>query len=217
MTFEASKAAMRRNFDYRFAAKYFVGEGIDIGCGPDPISNYREFYPLMTGLRQWDQPDGDGMLLEGVPDESFDFVHSSHSLEHMTNPIVSVDNWTRVLKRGGHMILLLPEEDMFEQGVWPSQYTNGDHLTSWTIFQDASWSPVPTNLLEFLQLFPDLEVLKIEKLDGTFLYGLPMCDQTRLPIGECAIEVVLRKRTQEELDAKGRLPRREEKMFTYKA
>jgi hypothetical protein len=65
---EASKAAMRRNFDRRFSTTYFVGSGIDIGCGHDSRDQFAEFYPLMTSLRRWDQDDGDGMLLEEILD-----------------------------------------------------------------------------------------------------------------------------------------------------
>lgn len=213
--FESSKAIMRRNFDRRFATTYFRGVGIDIGCGSDPIVNYHEFYPLMQGMRNWDLVDGDGALLEGVDDESFDFVHSSHSLEHMTDPFLAVTNWTRVLKKGGHMILLLPDEDMFEQGNWPSKYAGADHITSWTIKKQSSWSPVSYNVTDFFGQFADkLEIIKIEKLDSTYIYNAHAVDQTRGPIQECAIEVILKKRTDEELERKGTLPPKQ--VFSYK-
>lgn len=211
---EASKAAMRRNFDRRFATTYFVGNGIDIGCGNDPIDQFAEFYPLMTGLKRWDQADGDGMLLDGIQDETFDFVHSSHSLEHMQQPDVAMTNWLRVLKPGGHMVLMLPDEDMFEQGIWPSPYAGKDHVTSWTISKHESWCPQSINIIEFLSKFiKDIEILKIEKLDSTYIYSAARCDQTQTQIGECAIEIILRKKTQEEKNRFGRLPSRE--LFTY--
>lgn len=207
--YEASKATMRRNFDRRFATTYFVGDGIDIGCGHDCIGRYSEFYPLLTSIRPYDQEHGDGTYLADIADESFDFVHSSHSLEHMSDMSTAMTNWVRVLKPGGHMILLLPDEDMFEQGTWPSVYTNGDHQCSFTIYKNESWCKDSINILEFLMNYPMLEILKLEKLDSTYLYSAPKMDQTRLPIGECAIEIILRKRTQEEFDAKGRLPKSE--------
>lgn len=212
---ESVKAIMRRNYDRRFATTYFVGNGIDIGCGTQPISLYAEFFPGMSGLRTWDLPDGDGKLLEGVEDESFDFVHSSHSLEHMSDPQIAMENWIRVLKKGGHMILLLPDEDMFEQGQWPSAYAGADHITAWTIKKQQSWCPASINVVDFFGQFTDtMEILKIEKLDATYLYNLDRVDQTRTPIGECAIEVILRKKTDEEIRRKGRLPK--EQVFSYK-
>lgn len=211
--FETSKAVMRRNFDRRFATNYFVGDGIDVGCGGDSIWNYREFYPLMKSCRSWDLQDGDGALLEGIEDSTFDFVHSSHSLEHMSDPHVAMENWIRVLKPGGHMIIMLPDEDMFEQGNWPSRYAGTDHVTSWTIYKDESWSPASRNVTMFFSGW-NSEILKIEKLDSTYLYNINATDQTRMPVGECAIEVILRKWTDEELTRKGRLPPQE--MFTIK-
>lgn len=203
---ESTKAVARRNFDRRFSTVYFVGDGIDIGCGQDSIANYQEFYPLMKSCRPWDQPDGDGMLLDGVADESFDFVHSSHSLEHMNDPNIAMSNWIRVLKKGGHMVLLLPDEDMFEQGTWPSMYAGPDHITSWTIHKQSSWCPVSHNVTDFFGAFSELEILKIEKLDSTYLYSWPKMDQTRGIIQECAIEVILRRKTDDEISRKGRLP-----------
>lgn len=204
---ESTKAVARRNFDRRFCTTYFVGDGIDIGCGQDSIINYNEFYPLMKSLRPWDLQDGDGMLLDGVPDESFDFVHSSHSLEHMADPKVAMDNWLRVLKLGGHMVLLLPDEDMFEQGSWPSAYAGADHINSWTISKSKSWCPASINVLDFFSEYNNIvEVLKVEKLDSTYLYSWPKLDQTRGIIQECAIEIILRKKTAEENNRHGRLP-----------
>lgn len=212
---ESTKAVARRSHDRRFTTTYFVGNGMDVGCGQDPIANYKEFYPLMGDVRPWDLSDGDGALLEGVENESLDFLHSSHSLEHMQDPYVAMDNWLRVLKKGGHMVLLLPDEDMFEQGVWPSTYAGADHITSWTIKKKESWCPASINVLDFFGKYSDMvEILKVEKLDSTFLYTWEKMDQTRGIIQECAIEVILRKRTDDELKRKGRLP--PESYFTFR-
>lgn len=208
---------MRRLYDRRFATTYFVGNGIDVGCGPDPISQYQELFPLMRNVRAWDQKDGDGQLLEGIADESLDFVHSSHSLEHMKDPADAMKNWIRVLKPGGHLIIMLPDEDLFEQGKWPSTFSGADHVTAWTIGKKKSWCPASISLIDFLKNYvEDVEILRLELLNNTFLYNQPHMDQTRTPIGECAIEVILRKRTAEEKKAKGRLPQAQ-RGFVYTA
>jgi len=150
MPFETSKAVMRRNFDRRFATTYFVGDGIDIGCGPDPLSNFEEMFPYMNSCKGWDLKDGDATYLAGIKDESLDFIHSSHCLEHLENFTDAMSNWIRVLKGGGHMILLLPDEDMFEQGVWPSRYSGVDHKTSWTIYKSDSWCEASKNVISDL-------------------------------------------------------------------
>jgi len=203
---EASKSMMRRLHDSRFATRYFVGQGIDVGAGNDPISLYRELFPAMGQVRAWDMPDGDAQLLAGVADESLDFVHSSHCLEHMRDPAQALQNWFRVLKPGGHMVCVVPDEDLYEQGRFPSTY-NADHKWTFSLWKSASWSQYSVNLLELLpRLGAAVQVLKLELLDASFRYALPRFDQTCTPVGECAIEMVLRKRTAAEVSAAGRLP-----------
>ena len=204
---ETSKALIRRLQDARYTNTYFKGDGIDIGCGPDPLSKYTQQFPLMTGLKPWDLADGDAQLMANATDESYDFVHSSHCLEHLHDPYEAFDNWIRICKPGGHIITTIPDEDLYEQGVWPSNH-NPDHKTSWTISKDQSWSPVSINLLEFLYQYKDkVEILKVELINQAFMYGVQRFDQTYHSIAECAIEFIVRKRTAEEIEKLGRLPK----------
>lgn len=204
--YEASKAVMRRLYDSRFATRYFVGSGIDIGCGPDPISQYSEQFPLMESCRSWDMPDGDAQYLESVDDNTFDFVHSSHCLEHMVDPKTAMTHWLRVLKPNGHLVITIPEEDLYEQGIFPST-NNDDHKWTFTIAKAKSWSNKSINLASFLAEFSDTaQILKIELLDASFRYGLQRFDQTLTPIGECAIEFIMRKLPSEEIQRLGRYP-----------
>ena len=204
--YEASKAVMRRLHDSRFATRYFIGSGIDIGCGPDPISQYSEQFPLMESCRNWDMPDGDAQYLESVDDNTFDFVHSSHCLEHMVDPKTAMTHWLRVLKPNGHLVITIPEEDLYEQGIFPST-NNDDHKWTFTIAKAKSWSNKSINLASFLAEFSDTaQILKIELLDASFRYGLQRFDQTLTPIGECAIEFIMRKLPSEEIQRLGRYP-----------
>lgn len=43
--------------------------------------------------------------------ESYDFVLSSHALEHTANPIQALSEWVRLLKKEGILVLLLPHKD----------------------------------------------------------------------------------------------------------
>jgi SAM-dependent methyltransferase len=47
--------------------------------------------------------------LAGRPDGSYDFVLSSHCLEHTANPFVALHEWRRVTRQGGHLLLILPD------------------------------------------------------------------------------------------------------------
>ena len=52
----------------------------------------------------------EGSTLQGIADGAYDFVLSSHSLEHMANPIKALHNWKRVLKPEGFLVLVLPDK-----------------------------------------------------------------------------------------------------------
>ena len=115
MAWEQSKAAKRRFNCGEFHTKYFVGKGIDIGGKPDPLGQYCGIFSKMAEVRVWDKEDGDAQYMQGVEDESYDFVHSSHCLEHMEDPAVAFENWIRILRPGGHIISTVPDEDLYER------------------------------------------------------------------------------------------------------
>ncbi|HVX15492.1 MAG TPA: methyltransferase domain-containing protein [Pirellulales bacterium] len=188
------KAVMRRIHQHAYASHFFVGDGIDIGSGRDPLGQYKNQFPSMRSCREWDLADGDAQLLTGINDNSYEFLHSSHCLEHMHDPVEALHNWFRVIKPFGHMVVLIPDEDLYEQRVWPSRY-NEDHKCSFTIDKRRSWSPVSRNLLDLLKTLPETaRVVKIELLDGGFLSALSHVDQTTAAyISESAIEFVVRK------------------------
>lgn len=188
-----SKSIFRKMADARYATRYLVGDGIDIGSGSDPLERYMEFFPLMRSCRSWDVADGDAQLMEGVPDASLDFVHSSHCIEHMFDPWTAIDNWLRVLKPGGHLVCIVPDEDMYEQGVWPSMW-NTDHKHTFTIHKHESWCNESINVTDLVSdTAVETKILKIELLDATFRYKLDDTDQTATPIGECGIEFIVKR------------------------
>lgn len=49
--------------------------------------------------------------LSFIPDASYDFLLSSHMLEHSANPLRALYEWQRVLKVGGTLFLVLPHKD----------------------------------------------------------------------------------------------------------
>ena len=51
-----------------------------------------------------------GSLL-GLADDSYDVVLSSHTLEHLANPLPALREWRRVCRPGGHLLLVLPHRD----------------------------------------------------------------------------------------------------------
>ncbi|HEX8442045.1 MAG TPA: methyltransferase domain-containing protein [Allosphingosinicella sp.] len=192
--------------DSNYIRKYFVGSGIDIGGKPDPLALYTELFPLMDSVRVWDWEDGDAQFMAGVDDQSFDFVFASHCLEHLVDPREGLRNWMRIVKPGGHLIINVPDEDMYEQGIFPSTF-NRDHKWTFTIFKSRSWSDRSINLAELVAgLGEAADVRKLEMIDAAYRHQLPRFDQTLSPVAEAAIELVIRRRPAEEIAAGGRLP-----------
>lgn len=200
---ELSKSIVRRMADPNFARRWFVGEGLDIGGKPDPLSLYVDFFPLLRSVRVWDWEDGDAQDLAGVAPDSLDLVHSSHCLEHLRDPAAGLAAWFRAVKPGGFLVVTVPDEDLYEQGVFPSTF-NRDHKWTFTIRKARSWSERSINLLDLAAgLGEAADIEKIALLNAGFRYDLPRFDQTLTPLAECGIELVVRKRTAAELAAGG--------------
>jgi SAM-dependent methyltransferase len=204
---ECSKSIARRLADVNFTSRYFVGHGIDIGGKPDPLALYQELFCRMESVRTWDWEDGDAQFLASVNDDSLNFIHSSHCLEHLVDPREGLKNWLRVVRPGGHLIITIPDEDMYEQGQFPSTF-NRDHKWTFTVWKPQSWSDRSISVFEMISsLGAAVDVVKVEQLIATYRFALPRYDQTLSPVGECGIEIILRKRTASEIAAKGRWQR----------
>lgn len=53
----------------------------------------------------------DGGNLNQIGDNTYDFVLSCHSLEHMANPLKALMEWKRIIKNNSHVLLILPHKD----------------------------------------------------------------------------------------------------------
>lgn len=204
---QCSKSITRRLSDPNFVNRYFVGNGIDVGGKPDPLCLYRELFSRMGEVRTWDMEDGDAQLFTGVEDNKYDFLHSSHCLEHLVDPHIGLRNWLRIVRSGGYLVVTVPDEDLYEQGVFPSTF-NRDHKWTFTIFKRKSWSERSLNVLDMVrELGESAELVRLEQLSSTYRFDLPRYDQTLTPIGECGIEFVIRKREASEIALGGRRDR----------
>jgi len=204
---ECSKSIQRRLADSSFLRRYFVGDGLDIGGKPDPLMLYEELFPLMNSVKTWDWEDGDAQYLASVKDNEFDFVHSSHCLEHLVDPVEGLRNWLRAVRPGGYLIITVPDEDLYEQGVFPSTF-NRDHKWTFTIYKMRSWSDRSLNIVDLVKgLGEAAELVRLEQLSATYRFNLPRYDQTLTPVAECGIEFIIRKRLVEEIEAGGRWQR----------
>jgi SAM-dependent methyltransferase len=175
---ESFKAKERRMKE-GFFEKYCKGKGLDIGFGGDLLS---------VNCRGWDIEHGDAQFLHGLKDSKFDFVYSSHTLEHLDDPSVALTNWWRVLKNGGFMILYIPHRDLFEKKkTLPSRWNPG-HKHFFLL--DKNEEPDTLGLTSLIQdTLSDFKIIYARTCD----YGHTITDPKKVSDGEYSIEVVVKK------------------------
>jgi SAM-dependent methyltransferase len=175
---ETTKAKDRRIRE-GFFENYCNGKGLDIGYGGDLI------VPDATG---WDYEHGDAQYLRGVADESYDFVYSSHTLEHVRDAGESLKNWFRVLKPGGYLIIYIPHRDLYEKKkTLPSRF-NADHKRFFLPLKND-----PPHTVGIVPLINDSlenhQIIYCKECSE----GHTISDPDRHSDGEFSIEVVIKK------------------------
>ena len=98
-------------------AQFCQGDGLDIGFGGDPIVPHAICMDLpqpYAGYRNHPQHlHGDARNLWWFTDNCLDFVYSSHVLEDFEDTAAILDEWLRVCKVGGLLVLYLPDEQLY--------------------------------------------------------------------------------------------------------
>jgi SAM-dependent methyltransferase len=156
------------------------GRVLDIGCGDDKVVEMAEPYDVAQGDAQtcWN--------LTGP----YDTIFSSHCLEHMEQPQAALRRWWDLLAEGGFLILVVPDEDLYEQGHWPSCF-NGDHKATFTPSKSSSWSPVSLNVVDLIKNLPGHKLFSLRVVDEGYDHDAEG-DQT-LVGAKANIEVVVQK------------------------
>lgn len=186
---ETSKAMRRRAGDPWWQG-IFVGRGIDIGAGDDPLS--AKCFPRVESVETFDMLDGDAQFISRYRKAcSYDFVHSSNCLEHTRSPLETLLGWLHILKPGGHLVFTVPDEDLYEQGIFPSRW-NQDHRSTFTLSKTSSWSSRSVNISSLISKIQFCEVRRIHLADDGYDRSLKGVDQT-MGDAEAFWEVVLRK------------------------
>jgi SAM-dependent methyltransferase len=189
MSHETLKATERRKNTWLYN-KVFSGEGIDIGCGTDVLNAGKEF-PNVTSVQPFDIEHGDAQKITQYVHRQFDFVHSSQCLEHMHNVEEALANWWSLVRPGGYLVVTIPDEDLYEQGHFPSRF-NPDHKWTFSIYKTVTWSPRHYNVLQLILGLQDFEIVKLELVDTNYSEKLKGLDQT-LGSAEAFIEFILKK------------------------
>lgn len=82
------------------ALQFCLGRGLDVGGGKWPLPGARAVDLIY---------DSEAMCLPG---KDWDYVFSSHCLEHLPDPVAALEHWQSVLRPGGVLFLYLPHPDM---------------------------------------------------------------------------------------------------------
>jgi SAM-dependent methyltransferase len=159
MTNEASKTRAVRGKD--FDETYLRGRVIDIGCGPDLIVAHAEPFDLGHGDAQ--------EIAKLRPHLAYDAVCGSHCLEHMKDVPAALTQWWALVRKGGYLVLVVPDEDLYEQGGWPSLF-NSDHKATFRIGKKTTWSPVSYDIVALVQSLDRAEIVSCERQDTNYDY-----------------------------------------------
>jgi SAM-dependent methyltransferase len=111
---------------------YASGNGIEIGAYHNPFPfdkgratvTYVDKWPTEVTRKMADNDPNlgpyksvvkvdivdDGETLKTIPDNSQDFVISSHQLEHCVSPLTAIENHVRICKQGGKVIYAIPDK-----------------------------------------------------------------------------------------------------------
>lgn len=86
--------------------------------------------------------------LDAIGSGAYDFLLSSHTLEHCANPLKALKEWHRVLRPGGALVLVLPHKDAtFDRFRPVTQLSHLEHDHASNTTEDD-----PTHLAEILEL-----------------------------------------------------------------
>ena len=147
--------------------------GLEIG-GPSPCFRGNRLVPVYDRCQQIDNCDfsrqtlwtnaaekqglqtvfgkryiTDACDLQAIPDASYDFVAASHVLEHTANPLRALQEWKRVLRPGGALLVLVPR-DRQKMMIWT---TDARSLPSSTSKRISSRTPERTTLPTWMRFF----------------------------------------------------------------
>jgi len=96
---------------------YCQGNGLDIGFGGDPIVDTAITFDLPERYSHvGDKPQhikGNAQSLYMFNDKSLDYIYSSHCIEDFIDTWGVLVEWLRVLKIGGLLCLLFPDEKIY--------------------------------------------------------------------------------------------------------
>ncbi len=139
--------------------KYLTGCGVDIGTGGyAPVVPHAIAVELPADRFAWytsgRKPDHPihldcGALTLPFKDASLDFCYASHLIEDFFDWIPPIREWSRVVKIGGHLVLLYPDKKLWNEAIAAGQPPNMEHrhesfVGEMTVFMAQYFGPFET-------------------------------------------------------------------------
>jgi SAM-dependent methyltransferase len=126
-------------------------------------------------------------------DEEYDYVISSHVIEHFFDPIKAIEEWFRVIKKGGYIFIIAPDHysmpgetrpctnykeliDRHKGDIKPEDVNMGDlvhPVTGKTLEGHGHWSV--WDLKDFIELCDYMKWFVIKKLEHDDKVGNGFC------------------------------------------
>lgn len=146
---------------------YTRGLGLDIGCGASKafdhfigIDNKADTRLFGTQMNP-DITVPDATTLSLLGSDSYDFVFSSHMLEHVVDYKPALKEWWRLLKVGGNLCLYLPHKDYYPN--IGKEGANPDHKHDF----------LPRDIIEAMkEIAPSWDLIENQERNGKGCFNL---------------------------------------------
>jgi ubiquinone/menaquinone biosynthesis C-methylase UbiE len=186
MSNETKKCYHRRMIQNHLSK--LIGNGIDIGPGNDC------FIPSEGNCIRWDKKDGNnGLIFDDIYNNYFDYLYSSHCLEHIKDYDKAINKWIDIVKVGGYLYIVVPDFNLYEGGL---SISNPFHKVAFSINKKSDPNIPLVNIMElfYLKLYHRVEILYISLCDQNYNYKIGTKeDQTRKNDVLAHIEIMLKK------------------------
>lgn len=195
--YEITKATFLRWSQNRIYHQVFKGDGLHINPGDDPIK--AKNFPCVDSVDRITLTPltiEKDKLEEKLENKQYDFVFAGNIAGYEDEPLEVIKHYLKAVKPKGHLILTFPDEDLYEQGNFPSIFNPG-HKKTFSIYKQESWSGKHYNILDIIDNIDEASCRKIELVDTNYNYSLigSGVDQTiQFTDGvEAVIELILKK------------------------
>lgn len=175
----------------------FCGQGIDVSDADHSLA--LEQWPAITACERFDLSSENIVHIGDTrARECYDFIYGCRFLEKAGAPARALAQCWSLIKPSGYLALVVADEDLFEQGRWPSRF---DPRHRWTFSlhksagEQGSWSPRSINLLHLiLENLNGFRFVLVRLDDTDYDYAIRGLDQTLPPNNAGAhIECILQK------------------------